>query len=400
MNEMTAKKGVKTADPHLAVGKKRAQPKSPSPPAESHSRVREEQSATALAAAVLPTPFCLSSPSDAIPSGGTTYPLWGGPIRWSSSMALGPPLGWDHHDALATMTNMSFATHDITQNGDSNAVSAPNRELGFPVTINSMAAMDDRGIYSMGATEDSLPNKSLERWQVLDSNTIPLPAASFANLLHYPSLPYTDAHAYTHTRPYATESIGLFNPGSDVAELHHGFTGTGDGVTTSTSFRDALVGLPGASAFPHEKPRVLGDAPMETINRFPVTHCHAGHVPDVNRYLGPDGFHLPSNNGPWYETEISAPSFDPTVAQPSPRCRSLLVGESRWNSDLKQAVTGLGRPLPSACKVAQGEVKTPRRRRPRGQLLPKEREETSNTRKRKACIRCRMQKIRVSHSIS
>ncbi|KAI0505152.1 hypothetical protein F5B22DRAFT_535340 [Xylaria bambusicola] len=397
MDEVMVKKGIKRTSHQLPTEKRRLQPKSPSPSNRSYSRAWEGQSATALAAAVIPPPLFLSLPPEAITSSGNTDPLWGGPTRWSLAMAPGPPSSWDQTDAFATMTNMGFASQNTVQDRDNDVFSAPNTELGFPVTaINDMAAVNARASHGEGGIEDCLPNKPLERWQVPNHSTTPVYTPSFANLLHYPTLPYTDAHAYTHTRPQSTDSIGLFVSGSNIAEYHHGFTSAGDGVTTSTPFRNPLVGLPEALAFPcYEKPRTSSGALLEPTNKFPVAHCHAGHVPDVSRYLGPDDFHLPGNNEPWYEEVIPAPSFDNnTVTRPSPQNRSLFVGEPRWDDGLKRAIVEMGGPIPSARGVAPDEEKAQRPRRPRGQLLPKDREETSNTRKRKACIRCRMQKIR------
>ncbi|KAI1368122.1 hypothetical protein F5Y08DRAFT_326160 [Xylaria arbuscula] len=390
MDEVTARGAGKRANPHLAVGKKRLQPKPLSPPAGPCSSVREKQSATALADVVLPTSFHLPLHSDDILPDGNTYPSWGGPTRWSSSTALEPPLCWNHNE-LATMTSIGFATNDTAQNRESNIISPPHRELGFPATDGNLTTINDTGSCNMGGTDGSLSYKPFERWHVPDHSTAPFLTASFANLVHYPSLPYTDAHAYTHTRPHAAESIGLFDPGSNIAELQHGFTGAGD---TSPSFRYPHVNFPAASAFPYEKPRNLGAALFDPENKFSVSRCHSGHVFNANRHLGPDGFHVPGNNGPWYEAETPTPSFDPIVTQPSPQGHSFLAGGPRWNGHYKRAITGLGRPMTNASKVAQGEEKTPRPRRPRGQLLPRDREETSNTRKRKACIRCRMQKIR------
>ncbi|KAK5632815.1 hypothetical protein RRF57_008531 [Xylaria bambusicola] len=395
MDEVTAKKGIKRTSPQLPTEKRRLQPKSPSPSTRSYSRGREGQSATALAAAVIPSPLLLPLPPEAITSSGNTDPLWGGPTRWSVAMAPGPPPSWNQHDALATMTNMGFASQNTVRDRDNDVSSASNTELGFPITVNDMTAVSDRANYGVGGNEDCFPNKSLQKWQVPNHSTTPLYAPSFANLLHCPTLPYTDAHAYTHTRPQSTDSIGLFVSGNNIAEYHHGFTSTGDGVTISTSFRNPLVDLPEALAFPcYQKPRTSSGALLEPTTKFPVAHCHAGHVPDVNRYLDPDDFHLPGNNGLWYEEAMPTPSFDDTVTRPSPQNRSLFVGEPRWEDGIKRVIVEMGGSIPSAHRVTAGEEKAPRPRRPRGQLLPKDREETSNTRKRKACIRCRMQKIR------
>ncbi|KAI3329913.1 hypothetical protein F4824DRAFT_371049 [Ustulina deusta] len=388
MDELTRKRAQRI-NPQPPTGKKRL--KSPSTLPGSYSRVREGQGATALGAAVLSPTLPLPLPLDTTTFGNNACLVWEGSSRWSSATSMGLPTSWDQHDVLAATTTLGLAA----QGRYHCVMSAASTELGFPIIANEIAAIGNSGNGNGSGSDDSPPNnKPLEKWQAPSHSITPLPPPSFASLLNHPSMSCTDVPYYTYTPTQPTNSTGLFAPGGNMTEFNNSFTGAGFGVT-STSFRNPPVDLPETLTFPHEKPHVSEDTLEPTI-KFPVTHCHSGHVPNVNRYLDQDDFHLfSSSNEPWYEEEPREPTLDPTaVVQLSPQSRSLLVSEPRFEGGAGQHTAALGRPMPSPHKVVLGGKKAERPRRPRGQLQPKDREETSNTRKRKACIRCRMQKIR------
>ncbi|KAI1420915.1 hypothetical protein F5Y12DRAFT_83895 [Xylaria sp. FL1777] len=390
MDGLMTRKRVKRTNSQLPTGRKRLKPKSPSPLPGSYSRPREGQGVPTLAAAVISPTHPLPSHLDTTTFGNHSHLVWGSSSRWSSAMSLGSPTIWDQHDALTTTATLGFAEQDR----DHCVISASNTELGFPTIPNEIVAIGNSGNGSVGRNNDPPSNnKSIEKWQAPTHSSAPLPSPAFANLLHHPSMSCTDVHSHTHIRTQPTNSIGSFPPGGSMSEFNDGFTGADFGVT-STSFRNPLVDLPGTLTFPHEKPHVSENT-MEPIIKYPVAHCHSAHVPSLNRCLGQDDYHLFGSNEPWYEEETPEPSLDPAnVTQLSPQSCSLLISDLRFEGGPGRPITTSGRPILSPHKVVLGGKKSERPRRPRGQLLPKDREETSNTRKRKACIRCRMQKIR------
>ncbi|KAI0117963.1 hypothetical protein GGR51DRAFT_545843 [Nemania sp. FL0031] len=384
MDEPTTRKRVKTTDPRLSTRKKRLRPKSPSPLPESYSRLTEAQGAAALAAPALFPSLPLSTTSAA----HNTSLVWGDPRSWGSVMPLESLASWDQHDAVA-------ATSFTAQDGDHFAISAPSAELTFPITTDPSGVIGDSandGGSSGGECGDSPSNKAFEKWQASTHSIAPLlPPSSVSYLSHPMSYTATDTHTRAHTQ--STNLMEPFSPVSDVADFHPGFTNADFGVS-GVPFDNALVDAPGTPAFPHGKPHaseLLDPAP-----KFPGAYYHPVHTPIVNNYVSDDVFRLLSNGGPWYEGGAPGTSLElAPVSHFSPQNRLLLAGELRLESgpELPTAAAP-GGAISHSPKLLSGGDKPERPRRPRGQLLPKDREETNKTRKWKACIRCRMQKIR------
>ncbi|GAP92780.1 putative tetratricopeptide repeat domain-containing protein [Rosellinia necatrix] len=386
MDEPTRKK-AKIADPRPGTTKRRLQPKSPPPLPGSYSRPREGRSAAATA---VPVAF------DATTVANDTCPPWGVPNRWSSFISLEPLTSWDHGDAVKTM---GFATQDRDYFAMSAAVEA---ELSFPIMPHQHQndVVDSSGNGS--GSGDPPSNKPFEKWQASAStsthNSAPLPPPPFAGFLSHPPMSYTAAHTHSRSHVQSLDSVAPFSPGSDVAGLNPGFTSAVACGATGTSLESSLVNPPGTPAFPQIKPRIGDDCTFEpTFNKlFPATHYHPGHVPNVDSYHGDDETRFLSHHiTPWYGEEPLGLSLDlAVIARPSPPSRTFLYGTLGFEGGSELPTTALCGPMSVSDKVVLGGERPERSRRPRGQLLPKDREETSRTRKWKACIRCRMQKIR------
>lgn len=206
----------------------------------------------------------------------------------------------------------------------------------------------------------------------------------------------TDTHARAHAQ--STDLIEHFSPGSDVADFNQGFTNTDFGVS-GVSFDNPVVDAPGTPAFPHGKPHAPERDLLEAAPKFSGTYYHPVHAPNVHSYYSEGDFRLFSSNGSWYEEETPGLSLDlaagaaATSHLPS-QSRLLLAGEPRFGGGPELLTNALGGTPSTSHKLVLGGQKPEQPRRPRGQLLPKDREETNKTRKWKACIRCRMQKIR------
>ncbi|KAI1125824.1 hypothetical protein F5Y10DRAFT_223576 [Nemania abortiva] len=396
MDEPTTRKRVKTADPRLATRKKRLRPKSPSPLPESYSRLTEAQGAAALAVPAL----CPSLPHSTTSAGSNTCVVWGDPSNWGSAMPLESLHGWNHHHHHHhhhhhNHQNAVAATGFTTQDGDHFAISAPSADLTFPITGPSGVVGDsgnDGG--SGGECGDSPPNKAFEKWQASTHGIAPLlPPSSAAFLSHPMSYTATDTHARAHAQ--STDMMEPFSPGSDVADFHPGFTNTGFGVS-GVSFDNPLVDAPGTPTFPHGKPHAPESDLLGPTPKFSAAYYHPVHATPVNSYFSDDAFRLFNNNGPWYEGGTSELPFDVApISHLPPQSRLLLASEPRLEGGPElPAAAALGGAISSSPKLLVGGEKAERPRRPRGQLLPKDREETNKTRKWKACIRCRMQKIR------
>ncbi|KAI1312906.1 hypothetical protein F5Y03DRAFT_390608 [Xylaria venustula] len=385
-----SRKRVERSDSQLSTGEMRLTPKSPSPLPGGYLGAGEGQSAATLTAAVLSPPHPLPLPFQTTTYGNNNGPVWGGSSRWNLAMSLGSPTSWDQHQHdQFTRTSPGFST----QGKDQYSLSASNTVPGFPTITNDIAATGHSGNDSLSGNDVPAPDDNpLAKWQVPTQNADLLPSP-LAILHHHPSISYTDIQPQPHTRTQPVDSIAPFAPASDMVDYNNGFTGAGFGGT-STSFRDHYVDLPGTLTFPHEQPHDSEHA-SETTIKYPVAHYHSEHVPNLDRYVGQDQYHLFSNREPWYEEETPGPSLAPiTAAQFSPPSRPWPINKVKFEGSPGQPSTTSGRSTLNPHKVAAGGKKAERPRRPRGQLLPKEREETSNTRKRKACIRCRMQKIR------
>ncbi|TGJ76597.1 hypothetical protein E0Z10_g10861 [Xylaria hypoxylon] len=315
--------------------------------------------------------------------GNNTCLLWGGPSKWNSSMSRGSLASWEQGDALAAPTTLGFAARDR----DHFVISSSHAELAFPVITYESCVIGNSENEIGNRSGDPLSNNPLEKWPAPTHST-PQLTPPFVNLLTHPPMSCTDAHSHTHTCTQPTDSIQPFIPGSNT-----GFTSAGFEVT-SAPFQNPLVDIPEMLAFPYGKPPASKDT-SESAFKSLVTPCHSGHVPSENHYVGQYDFQNFSNNEPWDERETPGPSHDPTtVTRVSPQSHSLLTSELGFEGGSGLPTTASARPIPNLHKVASGGKRAERPRRPRGQLLPKDRQETSNTRKWKACIRCRMQKIR------
>lgn len=397
MDEQTTRKRVKEAEP-CPFTRKRLQPKSPSPSQsplpESHSSIREGQGAAALAAPVLFPPLPLSTTSVV----NDTCLVWGDPGIWGSAMPLDSLTSWDQDNTVA---ETSFATQETARFG----VSAPHEELTFPIITGQSGVVAGIGIDGgAGGGEDggTLPNKSFEKWQA-PTHGIPHLHPSSIRFISHPSMSYTDAHIHAPTQAQSTDLIDHFSPGNDGVDFDLGFTSTDFGVA-GPSFDHPLVDPPGTSVFPHEKPHVLEGGPSEATSHFQAPYYHLEHAINVDSYLNDDGYHLFGNSSSWYGDGMLGPSIDhtTTVTQFSPHSVPLLAGESRVErgSEIPTIVFGsgvFGSGVSDDQNLLASGARHERPRRPRGQLLPRDREETNKTRKWKACIRCRMQKIRVGY---
>ncbi|KAI0451766.1 hypothetical protein F5B21DRAFT_506957 [Xylaria acuta] len=384
MDEPMPRKRIEMTDPHMFPEKMRLQPKSPSPLHESYFGGGEGRGAAALDGPAISPPNPPPS-HDTTAAANDTCSVWGDPGRWS---LLGSPTGnWDQHDAVVR-TSPSFATQD----GDQFTISVPNAELTVPIITEQSGVMGVNGDDGWGG--HAPPNKPFENWQASTHSTPPLSAPSFVSFLSHPYMSYTDAHTNTLTHNQSSAALTeLFSPGRDVADCNVGFTRAGFGIA-STSFEPPLVDTPRIPPFPCEKSYVSEEHTLESTSKFPITHYHFGHPPNPNRYLGEYGFRFPNGNELWYEGQTPGPLLDlPPVTHHSPY-RSLLASDTGFESGTQIPTDALGGPISHPHKVLGGR-NPPGLRRPRGQLRPKDREETSKTRKRRACIRCRMQKIRV-----
>ncbi|KAI3325264.1 hypothetical protein HD806DRAFT_553350 [Xylariaceae sp. AK1471] len=379
-----AKKRVKTTDSLPSTKKKRPRPKSPLPG--SYSRDREGQGAAALTAPA--TPISPPLPVSLATTAVDDTCLWGDPSRWSSAMSLASPTSWDHQqNMVATTTSPSLATHD---RGHFTFSTLPSAELTFPIiTTRSVVVGDNNYGGEGGISGDSSP-ESLEKWHAHST-----PPPPFVSLVSHPSMSYTDAHTHTQSQAQSTDLIEQpFSPGSDVADFAPGFKGPGFGV--ASNFEPLIVNHPGtsATAFLHGKLDLHEDDTSPSAVRFPVGHYHSGHTHVPDQYLGQSDYRFFANHEPWYNAEASVPSLDliPTTHLSSQSCPSH-VGELGFGDGPEPSSAAFSDPHSTLVKSPLG-TKFERTRRPRGQLQPKDREETSKTRKLKACIRCRMQKIR------
>ncbi|KAI0536172.1 hypothetical protein GGR58DRAFT_528618 [Xylaria digitata] len=380
MGELTTEKRVKGPHSQPSTRKRRLKPKSLSPSPGHYSRLGEVHDATDLTATATPPTQPLPLALDAVVV-SNTYLLWGGPGGWSSAVSRGSLTSWEQGDALASTTTLGFTARDRDH-----FVVSSHAELDFPVISYESGVIGNSEHDVGGRSGAFLSNDSPAKWPAPTHSTPLNP--SFLNVLSHPSISYTDYHSHTHTRTQPTDSTEPFILGSDA-----GFTSAGFGVT-STSFGNPLVELPETLTFPYGKPPVAEDT-SESAFKLPVTHCQSGHLHHANHYVGQYDPHLFSNNEQWYEEEPLRPSLDPsTVAHLSPQSHSLLSSQLGFEGGPGLPTTGSGRPIPNPHKVVLGEKNAERPRRSRGQLRPKDRQETSNTRKWKACIRCRMQKIR------
>ncbi|KAI0438811.1 hypothetical protein F4803DRAFT_74632 [Xylaria telfairii] len=385
MNELMPRKRVEMTDPHTFTGKMRLQPKSPSPLHESYFGGSDEQSAAALGAPAISPPFPPASHyTTATPD--NVCLIWGSP-GWDPSL-VSPTGHWDHHDT-AIRTSPSFATQD----GDQFTPSLPNSESMVPIITEQSGTLGVDG--HDGWSGHTPPNKPFESqgWQASTHDTSLVSSPSFASPLSHPYMSYTDAHTNTLTNGQSSAaSTEPFSPERNVADCNVGFTRTGFGMA-GASFDPPLVDVPRIPPFSREKAYVSEEDTLQSSFKPTITYYQFGHVPNPNWYPSEYGSRFHHNNQPWYEGQTPGSLLDPPPTIHSSPYRSLLAGEPRFESGTRMPPTTLRGPISHSHNVLSGR-NTPGPRRPRGQLRPKDREETSKTRKRRACIRCRMQKIR------
>ncbi|KAI1437405.1 hypothetical protein GGR50DRAFT_70554 [Xylaria sp. CBS 124048] len=377
--DQLTRKRARMAESHLATREKRPKPKSPLSLSLPESYMREDE-----------TVHYMSMP-------------WGDPSRWSSAMLLGSRTSWDQHDEVASTPGPGFATHER----DHFAVSTPLADLSYPIFTHHSGMFGSSGVddgagsgagSGVGAADDriggdSSSSKPPKKWSASAESTVsptgnpPLP---YVNLLSHPPMSYSDVH--TQTQP--TDAILPFSPRSNVADYAPGFTSPGFGIM-STSFEPLLVDLTGTSTLLHGRLQTSEDVTSLSAFKFPTLHDHSVHSHHAGHYLGEDITRLLPDREPWYGNETTGTSLDlTTTIHLPPLNRASFAGDVRFDNGPRPHDIALGPMSSHVHKFGAGETKPERTRRPRGQLLPKDREETSKTRKWKACIRCRMQKIR------
>ncbi|KAI2643737.1 hypothetical protein GGS21DRAFT_486264 [Xylaria nigripes] len=310
---------------------------------------------------------------------------WGDPSRCSPAMLLGSQASWDQHDVVASTTSSSFATHDI----DLFAISAPSAEITYPIFTHQGGIFDSSGNDDGSASRmngETFSNKSLKKWTASTDSIAP--TLSLPPFVSHPShlpMSYTDVHNHNQS----TDSIESFSPRNNVAEPTPGFTSPYD--IMNTSFGPLLVDIAAAPTLLHGTLHVSGDD--TSLSAFAL-HDHPGHAQAAEHYFGGGDSRIFPGRESWYGQETPENSLALTTNHLAPTSRLSFAGELRFDSGPKAPALTLVGPHFHPHMIAVGEKKAERLRRPRGQLPPKDREETSKTRKWKACIRCRMQKIR------
>ncbi|KAI1746045.1 hypothetical protein F4680DRAFT_442314 [Xylaria scruposa] len=378
MDELMLRMRVEMTDPHMFTGKMRPQPESPSPLHESYFGDREAQGAAALDKPAI-SPLFVPDSHHTTEAPNDPCTAWGDPGSWRPS--LGSLIGnWDQHNAGVRTMSPSFAAQD----GDQSAISVPHSELMVPVVAEQSRAF---GVYGDdGWSGHAPPNKPFGNWQASAHSTPPL-APPFVSFLSHPYMSYTDAHTSTLTHNQSPTALTeSFPPGRDVADYNIGFTRAGLG-TASTSYEPPLLDAPRIPPFPLE--RSYQENNLESNLKFPTTYHHSGHVPNLSEH----GSRFLDSSELWYEGQTSGPFLDLPPVDRSSHPRLLLASELGSEGGTHMPAATLIGSISQSHKVSGGRIAAGPRR-PRGQLRPRDREETSKTRKRRACIRCRMQKIR------
>ncbi|KAI1817232.1 hypothetical protein GGS20DRAFT_582741 [Poronia punctata] len=286
--------------------------------------------------------------------------------------------------------NISFTSQ---QGEQSTIVFNPGGGLTFPaIAIQSSAIGCDDGPHA---------KLSVERWATHSA----LPP--FVSRISHPSMSYTDAHSHSHSQSQSTAlDEHPFAPGNVVADFAQGFTNPGFSVSHDNNFEPLLIDAPtpSTSVLLHSnKLHLPGDGHTLSTLKCPVPvpvlqYQHYGQSPNHNHYLAPaEELQYSTNHGVWYDPGTSAPSIELVPAghavHNTPMSRQSHIDHPGFGASFESSSTDL-----DLCR--QGPIKShmsihaDRPRRSRGHMQPEDREETSKTRRRKACIRCRMQKIR------
>ncbi|KAI0196787.1 hypothetical protein EV127DRAFT_476842 [Xylaria flabelliformis] len=377
MDELMLRMRVEMTDPHISTGKMRPQPESPSPLHESYFGDREAQGAAALDNPTI-SPLFVPGSHHTIGAPNDPCTVWEDPGSWRPS--LGSPTGnWNQHDAGVRTMSPSFATQD----GGRSSISVPYAELMVPVVAEQSSAF---GVDGDGWSGHVPPNKPFGNWQASAHSTPPL-SPPFVSFLSHPYMSCTDGHTSTLTHNQSSTALTeSFPSGRDVADYNISFTRAGFGIA-STPYEPPLLDAPRIPPFPLE--RSYQENTLEPNLKIPITYHHSGHVPNLSEY----GSRFLDSSELWYEGQTPGPFLGlPPVDHSSPH-RLLLASERGSEGGTHMPAATLVGSISHSHKVSGGRI-APGPRRSRGQLRPRDREETSKTRKRRACIRCRMQKIR------
>jgi len=350
--------------------------------------------------------------------------------RWNSTLLPSPSSNWDYRNQpqdvvtttvitstpIPTPTPIPIPITTPTSTSIPTATATSTAGLGFTT---QPAGHSTLAVHS--GAEVSFPIVALEGGVVIGGNDSPpakshvekwhahRPPLSFVGPVSHPSMSYTDAHSHSHGQSQPTDlDEHPFSPGNVVANFAQGFTGSGFGVANDSNFEPLLIDTPTAAsssaALIHsDKLHLAGDDTSLSTLKFavpvPALHCHHhGHAPHPNHFLSEEDLRYSANHEVWYDQSASTPSLELVAAThtSSPQSRPSHIEHLGFGGGFEppSASTSLNdfSPHPSKTHI---ETHTDRPRRSRGQMQPVDREETSKTRKRKACIRCRMQKIRV-----
>ncbi|KAI8624715.1 hypothetical protein F5Y19DRAFT_490680 [Xylariaceae sp. FL1651] len=329
-----AKKRARTTD--SLVSTKRPRLKSPLP------RFYSEEGKGAAAL----TGFITSLPSTMTVENAT--PVSEVSHRLSSTISLGLP--------ICDPNTITTSTRRTGEDGAHTVISSPNAELV---------------VVSQGSTDGVSPKHPLED---LHAN-YPGP------FVRHLTLPY----AHVHDPP--TRLVNTFFLGSEVTDYPPGTASPGFGVANSLESR--LFGYPVYPALIHGKLRILADNTAESRLTLPALHSPTELSSTDD--LSSNNLYVPSCRQPCNE-EASTSLISPIPTPSSSYSIPTLISTLRFENDFEPSVD-FADASPTSLE-GPADTKPERRQRRRGQLLPKEREETSKTRRWKACIRCRMQKIR------
>ncbi|KAI0199467.1 hypothetical protein F4808DRAFT_461787 [Astrocystis sublimbata] len=373
-------------DPHTFTGKMTLQPKSPSPLHESYFGGREGQSAAVLDAPVISPPIPPASHYTTA-NASENSPVWGDPRSWRSS--LGSPTGhWDHHNTIIATNRRGFAAQD---GEDQFAMSVPSAELMGPVIAEQSDVFNANEGHGWAGHDAN--TKAYGGWQAPVCHATPM-SAPLVSYVNNPYVSYADGHENNLSHDQSsTALIEPFSPRRDVADCNAGFTRAGLGMP-SAPLESPHVQVPRELPLPDGKEFVSEGDTLESVFKFPTTHFEAGHTSHPSQYHGRYGFRYLDTSAVWYGGQTHGLSLDVSPETYLSHDRPLHSREPMCESSSQMATNRFKRRTSHSHSVSGDKS-----RRHRGQLKAKDREETSKTRKRRACIRCRMQKIRVGGPI-
>ncbi|KAI0392828.1 hypothetical protein F5Y17DRAFT_434865 [Xylariaceae sp. FL0594] len=303
----------------------------------------------------------------ATPGNDDTYQVALNENRWISALSPNLASNWDYPKQPQDVDATTVATETLTITSIIGPDFAPQParhpvHSGAQVSFPNVALQGEAVV--SGGDEGSVAKSDTEKWH----------AHRPGRLCGHWTMSYnTDAHSHRHSQsqPAALDEHA-FPPGSIAACFAEGFTHPGFGVASDIGFEPPV----------------------------PNYHEHYGHAssPDAESFLSQTELRYQAHQGLWYPGPALAPAD--AVHHSSPIFPSHidhlgLVGSYEASSAGNTSLGSIGpsghQPSPAR---TESQLQSTRPRRSRGQMQPLEREETSKTRKRKACIRCRMQKIR------